>query len=340
VLDGRGHGSVLTLRAPRIRVVGLHVVGVGPDGDLYEPDAAVRLVDCDGCVSSWCVPANATTASARRCGSRTRTTFAVTNLIAIGSGAGPGVTAFAGPRPAPRAARLEGFLDGLYLERSDEPRADRTHASSTRGRYGVHLMFNRGALVERVAPQGGGVGSAIMYGRDTVRDVTLRGHGGAMAFGLLLQEERDARIERAELRGNTIGLLAVAAPGLGVRGRELRRQRFRRACCSGSRRPSTASTRTRDRTLDQRELLRAQRLRRRARRRPSRRAPARQRLRSRPPLDLDRRRHAWTTPHVAGIVARGAGGAAARRLAARVRPGHACSGRRSRRAFRARVSGC
>ena len=218
VLDGAGLGSALTMSAPGGRVVGLHVVGVGPDEDLYEPDAAFRLDGCDDCrlemVSAGVGGAEGVSAALRVEASQN---VRVQGLSAVGRGGGPGVTSFEAPGLWLEGVALAGFLDGLYLERSDGLRLSDAEVLGS-GRYGVHLMFNRGALIERVVAEGGGVGSAIMYGRDTtVRDVRLSGHDGPMAFGLLIQEEREARVERALLRGNTIGLLVVAAPGLQVR---------------------------------------------------------------------------------------------------------------------------
>ncbi len=213
-LDGGGDGSALTLAAPGIRVVGLHVIGVGPDGDLYEPDAAFALDGCSNCVLE-AVSAAAVSAALRI---EDSDGVRVDGLDASGSGAGPGITAYYAPGLRLHDLRLEGFLDGLYLERSDGLRVTEATLVGS-GRYGVHLMFNCGAHVERVVATGGGVGSAVMYGRDTLlRHVTFSGHHGPMAFGLLVQEEQGARIEDATLRSNTIGLLALAAPGLVVRG--------------------------------------------------------------------------------------------------------------------------
>ena len=217
-LDGGGVGSALTLAASGIRVVGLHVVGVGPDGDLYAPDAAFRLERCHGCrlegVSAG-FPGDGVSAALWI---EASDDVLVVGLHAFGSGVGPGATTFEAPGLLLERVRLEGFLDGLYLERSDGLRVlDAVLLGSVR--YGVHLMFNRGALLERVRAADGGVGSAVMYGRGTeLRDVVFEGHTGPMAFGLLVQEEHDARIEGATLRGNTIGLLAVAAPGLVLTG--------------------------------------------------------------------------------------------------------------------------
>ena len=213
VLDGGGAGSAVTLAAPGIKVVGLRVTGVGPRGDLYEPDAAFELDGCANCELQGVV-AEGVSAALRV---EDSPGVSVQGLGASGTGEGPGVTAYLAPELRLKDVTLEGFLDGLYLERSDGLQvADTTVSGSLR--YGLHLMFNRGALIERVHVHGGGVGSAVMYGRGTLlRDVTFSGHRGPMAFGLLVQEEREALVERATLRGNTIGLLAVAAPGLVVR---------------------------------------------------------------------------------------------------------------------------
>jgi nitrous oxidase accessory protein len=214
LLDGGGDGSALTLRAPRIRVDGLEIVGVGRGADLYEPDAAVHLLACDDCELEGVRAAGVTAALRIEDSADVR----IVDLIAEGTGQGPGVTAYASPGLQLDGVRLAGFLDGLYLERCDEVRVTGATILDS-GRYGVHLMFNRGALVERAHAAGGGVGSAVMYGRDTLlRDVRFDGHRGPMAFGLLIQEEHGARVERAELRGNTVGLLIVASPGLAVIG--------------------------------------------------------------------------------------------------------------------------
>jgi len=220
-LDGGGAGSALTLAAPGVHVIGLHVVGVGPEGDLYAPDAAFRLERCHGCRLEGVragVPGDGVSAALWIEGADQ---VLVSGLIAFGNGTGPGATTFEAAGLVLERVRLEGFLDGLYLERSDGLSVfDAAIVGS--GRYGVHLMFNRDARLERVRAADGGVGSAVMYGRGTeLREVVFEGHTGPMAFGLLVQEEHGARIEGATLRGNTIGLLAVAAPGLVVTGADL-----------------------------------------------------------------------------------------------------------------------
>ena len=214
VLDGGGAGSALTLRAPGIVVEGLTVVGVGPVADLYAPDAAVAAFGCHGCALLGLAAPGATTAVRIEDARGAR----IEDLVATGDGRGPGVTAYETPELVVQGGRLTGFLDGLYLERADGGRvAGVTVERSVR--YGLHVMFTVG--VELVANRvvDGGVGSAVMYGRDArIEGNLLAGHRAPMAFGLLLQEEADAHAVDNEVRGNAVGLLLVAAPGTRVEG--------------------------------------------------------------------------------------------------------------------------
>lgn len=214
VLDGGGVGSALTLRAPGVRVEGLTIVGVGPTADLYAPDAAVAAFGCHGCALEGLRVPEAVTAVRVEDARDVR----VRDLDAVGDGRGPGVTAFETPGLAVSGGRLVGFLDGLYLERADGARVEGV-AVERSVRYGLHVMFTVGVALVGNRVVDGGVGSAVMYGRDArVEGNLLAGHRAPMAFGLLLQEERGARVIGNEVRGNAVGLLLVAAPDARVEG--------------------------------------------------------------------------------------------------------------------------
>lgn len=214
VLDGGGTGSALTLTAPGIVVDGLSIVGVGPVADLYAPDAAVAAFGCHGCALVGVSAPGATTAVRIEDARGAR----IEGLVASGDGRGPGVTAYEAPGLQVQGGRLSGFLDGLYLERADGGRvADATVERSVR--YGLHAMFTVGVELVGNRVVDGGVGSAVMYGRGArIEGNLLAGHRAPMAFGLLLQEEADARVLGNEVRGNAVGLLLVAAPGTRVEG--------------------------------------------------------------------------------------------------------------------------
>ena len=218
VLDGGGAGTALTVTAPGVRLEGLTVTGVGPAADLYAPDAAVALFGADGAVVTD-LRAHGVTAGVHVEGAAD---VRLAGLDLHGDGRGPGVTAYLSPGLWIEGGRVEGFLDGAYLERADGALVAGLEALGN-VRYGLHVMFTAGPTLRGNRVAGGGVGSAVMYGRDArVEDNVMAGHRGPMAFGLLLQEERDALLRDNELAGNTIGLLLVAAAGATLVGNELR----------------------------------------------------------------------------------------------------------------------
>ena len=217
VLDGGGRGTALTVTAPGVRIEGLTVTGVGPEADLYAPDAAVALFGAHG-ARVLGLRAHGVTAGVHVEGADD---VGLLDLDLRGDARGPGVTSYLTPGLRVEGGRVEGFLDGAYLERADGALIAGVEVHGSR-RYGLHVMFTAGVTLRDNVVADGGVGSAVMYGRDAV--VTgnlLEGHRGPMAFGLLLQEERDAVLANNTSRGNTVGLLVVAAPGARLDGNRL-----------------------------------------------------------------------------------------------------------------------
>ncbi len=217
VLDGGGRGTALTVTAPGARIEGLTVTGVGPETDLYAPDAALALIGADGAVVQG-LRAHGVTAGVHV---EDAADVWLLDLDLRGDARGPGVTSYLTPGLRVEGGRIEGFLDGAYLERADGALVAGLEVRGSR-RYGLHVMFTAGATLRGNVVADGGVGSAVMYGRDAVvADNVLEGHRGPMAFGLLLQEERGATLRGNTARGNTVGLLVVAAAGARLDGNRL-----------------------------------------------------------------------------------------------------------------------
>lgn len=217
-LAGPPDGSALVLAAPGIEVHGLRVRDGGRVADLYAPDAAVWLVGCHGCRLEG-IDTAGTPGGLRIEASRDVT---VANARLAGAADGPGLTAYLADGLRVEATRVTGWLDGIYVERSDDVRiVDATVAGARR--YGLHAMFGRGLEVVDTVVQGGGVGSAVMYGRDALllRD-RFEGHVGPLAYGLLLQEMAGAVVRDSEMVDNTVGMLVVSAPDVRLEGNELR----------------------------------------------------------------------------------------------------------------------
>jgi nitrous oxidase accessory protein len=107
--------------------------------------------------------------------------------------------------------RISGHRDGIYLEF--------THGSAIRGnvsehnlRYGLHFMYSNDCRYTNNVFRDNGSGVAVMY----TKNVTMIGNrfernwGGA-AYGLLLKEITDSRLEGNVFERNTTGLLADGA---------------------------------------------------------------------------------------------------------------------------------
>jgi nitrous oxidase accessory protein len=213
-LTGPANGSALILAAPDVEVRGLAVRDAGAAFDLYAPDAAVWLLGCDRCRLAG-LETRGTPAGLRIESSRD---VRVAGARLHGGPEGPGVTAYQADGLEIVDADVQGFLDGIYVERSDDVRIA---ASEVRGarRYGLHVMFGAGLEVSETTVAGGGVGSAVMYGRNArLTGNRFFGHVGPLAYGLLLQEMDGAVVEDTALTGNTVGALVVSAADVRIVG--------------------------------------------------------------------------------------------------------------------------
>ena len=102
--------------------------------------------------------------------------------------------------------RIEGHRDGIYFEFV-------THSSVVENisrsniRYGLHFMFSHEDLYRSNMFSGNGAGVAVMYSRN----VTMEGNRftrnqGPSAYGLLLKDITDSRVERNWFLQNTTGI--------------------------------------------------------------------------------------------------------------------------------------
>lgn len=216
-LVSQGEGSTLVLAAPGIRVEGLSVDGSGPVDDLYTPDAAYWLFDCVACVLDGVSSVNARSAV------RAEGSWAaqVTGASFVGAEGSPAITVFDSPGFGLEYTVVNGFLDGIYIEKSDSASVIGSEFVGA-GRYALHVMFSRDTLLEGNTVRGGRVGSAAMYGRGViVRGNRFEGHVGPLAFGLLLQELEEAVVVGNQFEGNTVSMLVVSAPDVRVEANEV-----------------------------------------------------------------------------------------------------------------------
>lgn len=216
-LVNQGEGSTLVLAAPGIRVEGLSVDGSGPVDDLYTPDAAFWLFDCVACVLDGVSTVNARSAV------RAEGSWAaqVTGASFVGAAGSPAVTVFDSPGFGLENTVVTGFLDGIYIEKSDNASVIGSEFVGA-GRYALHVMFSRDTLLKGNTVRGGRVGSAAMYGRGLLATGNrFEGHVGPLAFGLLVQELEEAVVVGNQFEGNTVSMLVVSAPDVRIEGNEV-----------------------------------------------------------------------------------------------------------------------
>jgi nitrous oxidase accessory protein len=104
--------------------------------------------------------------------------------------------------------RIFGHRDGIYLEFS---RRATILDNDSRGnlRYGLHFMYSDSCEYRRNVFAANGAGVAVMYSRRvTMAGNRFEDNWGPAAYGLLLKEIKDSRIEGNLLARNTVGLFA------------------------------------------------------------------------------------------------------------------------------------
>ena len=215
VLDGEGERQIMTVAADDVIVRGLHFVHVGTS--YVEDRAAVRVAGAKSCTISdnrfddtffGIYLAEATDCVVERNELR-----AITKGEA---GSGNGIHLWSSRGTTIADNRITGHRDGIYLEFS--------HGSDIRGnvsqgnlRYGLHFMYSNDCRYTDNVFRDNGSGVAVMY----AKNVTMKGNrfernwGGA-AYGLLLKEIADSRLEGNVFERNTTALLAEGANRLQV----------------------------------------------------------------------------------------------------------------------------
>jgi nitrous oxidase accessory protein len=115
---------------------------------------------------------------------------------------------------------ISGHRDGIYLEFTG-----RSHISGNQSRgnlrYGLHFMFSQNCEYARNTFSRNGGGVAVMFSDSVVmRENRFERNRGSAAYGLLLKELRDSRIEQNRFTGNTVGLWTEGTSRVTVSGNE------------------------------------------------------------------------------------------------------------------------
>jgi nitrous oxidase accessory protein len=207
VLDGGGEHEVLRLRADGITVRGLTIRNVG--ASYTEDRAGIRLDRVRKCVI----------ADNRLLGTffgiyaaRSADCTLTGNLIEGHGGrqtaAGNGIHLFSSRGFTVTGNRVRGHRDGIYLEFSGQATI-LDNDSRDNLRYGLHFMYSDSCEYRRNVFAGNGAGVAVMYSRRVAMiGNRFENNWGPAAYGLLLKEIKDSRIDGNVMLRNTVGLFA------------------------------------------------------------------------------------------------------------------------------------
>jgi nitrous oxidase accessory protein len=102
--------------------------------------------------------------------------------------------------------QVTGHRDGIYFEFVTNSHIN-DNLSTGNMRYGLHFMFSHNDRYTRNIFRNNGAGVAVMFSKKVVMEQNLFDENwGAAAYGILLKEITDSKIERNRFIRNTIGI--------------------------------------------------------------------------------------------------------------------------------------
>jgi nitrous oxidase accessory protein len=204
VLDGGGN-AVLLIRADGVTVQGFTIRNVATS--FTDDRAAIRISGVSGCTIRGNVIHDAFFAIYA---TRSNGCVIAGNHV-IGSGRSETGNANAIHLYNTRGFVVErndvrGHRDGIYLEFGRQA-VIRDNVSQANSRYGLHFMYSDSCEYRDNVFRANRAGVAVMYSRNVaMAGNTFADAAGPAAYGLLLKEIRDSRLERSHFTGNTVAL--------------------------------------------------------------------------------------------------------------------------------------
>ncbi|MEO8452748.1 MAG: nitrous oxide reductase family maturation protein NosD [Gemmatimonadota bacterium] len=216
IFDGGGDHTVFRVLADSVTIDGLLIRNVGPTST--EDRAAIRLEGTRGCVirhneirdtffGIYAAKAHGCRIEGNTVVGSGRTDAESGNAIHLWSSDGMSII----------DNRVRGHRDGIYFE---FVKASRIEGNESRGnrRYGLHFMFSDSCTYRRNVFRENGAGVAVMYTkRVTMTENRFEHNKGQAAYGLLLKDITDSRIDSNYFDHNTIGLYLEGSDHVTVR---------------------------------------------------------------------------------------------------------------------------
>jgi nitrous oxidase accessory protein len=215
VLDGHGEREIMTIIADSVTVRGLVFRDVG--SSYREDRAAIRVQEANGCV----IDGNRFERAffgiylARVSGCRI-THNTILGQATTEAASGNGIHLWTADHITITDNIIRGHRDGIYFEFVHFTDVDR-NLSEENLRYGLHFMFSDECRYRDNVFRQNGSGVAVMYTKHVeMTGNRLEQNWGAAAYGLLLKEIADVRLERNVFSRNTTGLMADGTTRLTV----------------------------------------------------------------------------------------------------------------------------
>jgi nitrous oxidase accessory protein len=213
ILDGGGKRQIMTITGDSVTVRGLHFINVGV---AFTDDlAAIKIIRASSCeirdnridnaffgiylqeVSACIVAGNQLRASHAR-----------------DATSGNGIHLWHSREITITGNHITGHRDGIYFEFTRQAHVH-GNVSTDNLRYGLHFMYSDSCDYQRNTFRHNGAGVAVMYShRVQMVENRFEGNRGSSAYGLLLKEIADSRLERNYFIDNTAGLVADGATRL------------------------------------------------------------------------------------------------------------------------------
>ncbi|MEO8029722.1 MAG: nitrous oxide reductase family maturation protein NosD [Gemmatimonadota bacterium] len=205
VVDGSGDHDLFQVHADSVEIRGLVIQHVG--FSTIEDRAGIKATGVTGCriVGNRLVDA----AFAIYLAKSTNCLIADNRIDGQGQGealSGNGIHLWSSHHITVERNVIRGQRDGIYLEFTTDSRLT-GNLSTGNVRYGLHFMFSHDCEYRDNRFDGNGDGVAVMYSHGvTMMGNQFTDNRGSAAYGLLLKELSDSRVDGNLFAGNTIGL--------------------------------------------------------------------------------------------------------------------------------------
>jgi nitrous oxidase accessory protein len=219
IFDGQGSHEILTVTADRVTIRGLTLRNVGHS--YTEDRAAIRLEAVRGCT----IADNRFDAAFFGVYAARSSDCVVADNVLQGRGGnqttlGNAIHLFQSDGFTVARNRIRGHRDGIYLEFSPRTRI-LENESAANLRYGLHFMYSDSCEYRGNRFVRNGAGVAVMYSRAvTMVENRFESNWGPAAYGLLLKDIKDSRVERNVLSRNSTGLYAEGSDRITVTGNQ------------------------------------------------------------------------------------------------------------------------